>query len=179
MTYVNIFFAFFKISFISFGGAFGALPELQRIVVDVHHWMSAKNFIDAYVIGQFVPGPNMAMSGVIGYMVAGILGWFVALAGIYSGSLITMRIGSFYFEKHREVQILKRVELALRPLVLGLITASAIKFFVMQSQGAFFGAIVMSGLLVALYVSKKISAISVIFLGGPLWWVISYLSLHL
>ncbi len=174
MTYFNIFLAFFKISFISFGGAFGALPELQRIVVDVHHWMSAKNFVDAYVIGQFVPGPNMAMSGVIGYMVAGILGWFVALAGIYSGSLITMRIGSFYFERHREVQVLKRIEIALRPLVLGLITASAIKFFVMQAQGSLGLAMIMSGLLVALYSYKKVSAISAIFLGGFLWWVVSF-----
>lgn len=174
MTYLNIFLAFFKISFISFGGAFGALPELQRIVVDVHHWMSAKNFIDAYVIGQFVPGPNMAMSGVIGYMVAGVLGWFVALAGIYSGSLITMRIGSFYFEKHREVQVLKRIEIALRPLILGLITASAIKFFLMQAQGALGLAIVMSSLLVLLYAYKKVSAISAIFLGGLLWWAISF-----
>lgn len=172
MIYLDIFLAFFRVSFISFGGVFGALPEVQRIVVEQHHWVTAKGFIDAYVIGQFVPGPNMAMSGVIGYSVAGLLGSFMALSGIYLGPLITMKIASYYFEKHREIAVLKRVELALRPLVLGLIMASALKLFVTQTGDAIVWAVLMSTLLVTLYALKKASPLVVIFLSGLLWWLI-------
>ena len=174
MIYLDIFLAFFRVSFISFGGVFGALPEVQRIVVEQHHWVTTKGFIDAYVIGQFVPGPNMAMSGVIGYSVAGLFGWFAGLAGIYLGPLIVMRVASYYFEKHREMIVMKRVELALRPLVLGLITASAIKLFVVQTRESFFVALCMSTVVVALYAKKRISAIMAIFLSGLLWWVILF-----
>lgn len=174
MIYLDIFLAFFKMSFISFGGMFGVLPELQNVVVNQHHWLTSQAFVDAYVIGQFVPGPNMAMTGVVGYWTAGILGWFAALCGIYLGPLITMRIGSHYFEKHRGHETLKRFELAIRPLVLGLITTSFLKFFVMQARSAPVGALLISGALLYLYVTKRISAIVAILLSGPLWLLWSF-----
>ncbi len=172
MNILEVFLVFFKISFISFGGVSGVLPELQNMIVNEHHWMTSKTFYEAYVIGQFVPGPNMAMSGVIGYLVAGIGGWFAGLAGIYLGPLIIMKIASHYYEKHREVQALKRIELALRPLVIGLISASAIRIFITQTQGAILWALLVSVIIGYFYWKKKLSAISSILVAGAIWWFV-------
>ena len=89
----QIFLVFFKIGFLSFGGVFGVLPELERMVVAEHHWISSEQFVHAYVIGQFLPGPNMAMCPVIGYWVHGLPGFFAAFLGIYTPPCLMMAFG--------------------------------------------------------------------------------------
>ncbi|NUM89597.1 MAG: chromate transporter, partial [Bdellovibrionales bacterium] len=58
---LDIFLVFFRLSLLSFGGVFGVLPELERMVVVEQGWLTSEKFLQAYVVGQFVPGPNMAM----------------------------------------------------------------------------------------------------------------------
>ena len=41
------------------GGVVMVAPEIQRYVVDSHHWMTAEQFSAAYAIAQAAPGPNM------------------------------------------------------------------------------------------------------------------------
>lgn len=48
-------------SLFAVGGAAAAVPEMHRIAVDVHHWMTEKQFADAYAIAQLSPGPKSAM----------------------------------------------------------------------------------------------------------------------
>ena len=42
------------------------IPEMQRQVVDVHHWMSAQAFAALYALAQAAPGPNMMVVSLIG-----------------------------------------------------------------------------------------------------------------
>ena len=46
-------------SLFAVGGAAAAVPEMHRIAVEVHHWMTDKQFTDAYAIAQLSPGPNV------------------------------------------------------------------------------------------------------------------------
>ena len=39
-------------SLFAVGGANAAIPEMHRIAVDVHHWMSDRQFADIYAISQ-------------------------------------------------------------------------------------------------------------------------------
>lgn len=154
------------------GGLFGILPEVQNILVNEHLWITAQDFIQAFTIGQFTPGPNSSMFGVVGYQIAGFGGWFAALAGIYAGSLVMMGIASHYYEKHRHIPWLKRVELALRPLVIGLMSASAINIFSVQTKAALIPALIMSIVVAWLYAKKNLSALLAILVSGAIWWVI-------
>ncbi|GAA0005726.1 hypothetical protein BRDID11002_57290 [Bradyrhizobium diazoefficiens] len=43
---------FALMSLFAVGGAAAAVPEMHRIAVDVHHWMTDKQFTDAYAIAQ-------------------------------------------------------------------------------------------------------------------------------
>ena len=65
-------------SLFAVGGANAAIPEMHRIAVKVHHWMTDKQFADVYAISQLSPGPNVLIVTLIGYTVAGVAG---ALAG--------------------------------------------------------------------------------------------------
>lgn len=42
-------------SLFAVGGAAAAVPEMHRIAVELHHWMTDKQFADAYAIAQLSP----------------------------------------------------------------------------------------------------------------------------
>ena len=53
-------------SLFAVGGALSAIPEMHRIAVDVHHWMSDRQFADMVAIAQLSPGPNVLVVTLIG-----------------------------------------------------------------------------------------------------------------
>lgn len=65
-------------SLFAVGGANAAVPEMHRIAVDVHHWLTNRQFADAFAISQLAPGPNVLLATLIGYAVAGFPGALVA-----------------------------------------------------------------------------------------------------
>jgi chromate transporter len=73
-----MFLHFAMLSLMSVGGINTVLPDVQRYVVEVNHWLTAKQFADSYALGQAAPGPNM--------MYVTLVGW---LAGGWAGALIT------------------------------------------------------------------------------------------
>lgn len=113
-------------SLFAVGGAAAAVPEMHRIAVEVHHWMTDKQFADAYAISQLSPGPNVLIVTLIGYAVAGIPGALAATLAMclptallaYSVSRLLARAG-----RSRWPAILQA---ALVPLSIGLMAASAV-----------------------------------------------------
>lgn len=55
-------------SLFAVGGANAAIPEMHRVAVDVHHWMTDKQFADVFAISQMSPGPNVLIVTLIGYL---------------------------------------------------------------------------------------------------------------
>ena len=52
---------------------------MQRYVVDVKGWTSATDFTRLFAVAQAAPGPNVLITSLIGYRVAGVAGSLVAL----------------------------------------------------------------------------------------------------
>ena len=65
---------FALMSLFAIGGANSAVPEMQRIAVEVEGWMTARQFTDIFAIAQVTPGPNVIIVALIGYQVAGLIG---------------------------------------------------------------------------------------------------------
>ena len=65
-------------SLFAVGGANSVIPEMHRVAVEVHHWMTDKQFADVFAISQLSPGPNVLIVTLIGYSVAGIFGALAA-----------------------------------------------------------------------------------------------------
>ena len=64
------------------GGVIMVAPDMQRYVVDSHHWITAEQFSAAYAIAQAAPGPNFLYVTLVGWEVAGWAGAAVATMAI-------------------------------------------------------------------------------------------------
>jgi chromate transporter len=114
-----------QLSLLAFGGGNSILPEMQRQVVDVHHWMTAREFVSLYAIAQAAPGPNMLVATLIGWQVAGLSGALVATFAIsWPSSLLTVAVSSFWF-RFREARWRRTVQVGIVPVTVGLVMAGA------------------------------------------------------
>jgi len=88
---------FAYLSLLTVGGGMAAFPELKVLTVDVHHWLTFKQLIHLYSVGQMAPGPNMMMIVSIGQWVAGLPGAVVVLVAFFlPTALLTFIIGRLW-----------------------------------------------------------------------------------
>jgi chromate transporter len=62
---------FALLSLLTFGGLGPVIPEMQRYIVDVKGWMTPGDFMQLFAVAQTAPGPNVLVTSLIGYGVAG------------------------------------------------------------------------------------------------------------
>lgn len=73
---------FALLSLMAIGGVSSILPDMQRYVVEANHWLSDKQFADAYALGQAAPGPNMMFVTLLGWLLSGWAGAIAATLAI-------------------------------------------------------------------------------------------------
>jgi chromate transporter len=61
-----------------FGSGLAIIPFLYGGVVQGHHWLTDRQFVDAVAVAMITPGPVVITSGFIGFLVAGFAGACVA-----------------------------------------------------------------------------------------------------
>jgi chromate transporter len=123
---------FALMSLFAIGGANSAVPEMQRVAVEVEHWMTARQFTDVFALAQLAPGPNVIIVTLIGYQAAGLMGACVATLAMCGPSCL------FAFYVGRISEQLKgapwsAIQQGLLPISIGLIAASG---FVVASAAA-------------------------------------------
>ncbi len=125
-TLVTLALLFGQLSLLAFGGANVVIPEMQRQVVDVHHWMSAHDFAAMYALAQAAPGPNMMVVSLVGWRVAGFWGALVTTGAIaLPSSVLTLMVSGVWY-RFREASWRKILQAGLQPVTAGLIMASAV-----------------------------------------------------
>jgi chromate transporter len=82
-TLLTIFVYFAKAGLFVFGSGLAVVPFLYGGVVQGHHWLTDKQFVDAVAVAMITPGPVVITVAFIGYLVAGILGATAAALGIF------------------------------------------------------------------------------------------------
>jgi chromate transporter len=95
---------FALISLFAIGGANAAVPEMHRLAVDLHHWMTDKQFADLFAIAQLSPGPNVIIVTLIGYQAAGVAGAAAATAAMCGPTCVLAFYMGRTWEKFREAR---------------------------------------------------------------------------
>jgi chromate transporter len=113
-------------SLFAVGGANAAIPEMHRIAVEVHHWMTDREFADIYAISQLSPGPNVLIVTLIGYSVAGIAGALAATLAMCVPTAALAYFVSRWLTRSRQSQWPSLIQASLVPLSIGLMAASAL-----------------------------------------------------
>jgi chromate transporter len=91
MKQADIFFAFFRVGVLGYGGGPSSIPLVHKEVVERYKWMNSDEFSDVLALGNALPGPiNTKMAGYIGYRVGGVLGMVNALFATVVPSIILM-----------------------------------------------------------------------------------------
>lgn len=123
---IDLFISFFLVAFVSFGGATAVIPEIYRIVVTEHAWMTAQTFTELFAIAQAAPGPNVLIVTLIGQYVAG---WPGALATTLAMCLpMSMLVGILFkhWDRLQHWRGRAAIQLGVAPLAVGLVLASGV-----------------------------------------------------
>jgi len=120
--------AFLGIGTLAFGGGFTTIPLIQHQIVDVHGWLTVKQFLDGIAMGQITPGPVFITATFIGYRVAGILGAIFATLAIFAPSLVAMIALADIHGKIRNLKIVKVIIKGFLTGFIGLLLAVTLQF---------------------------------------------------
>lgn len=94
----------FKVGALSYGGGFVIVPMMQQDAVNVHHWMTQPEFLNAVALGQITPGPVVQTVAVVGYAAAGLGGALLASVIAFAPSLMIVIAGGSHFLRIRNNQ---------------------------------------------------------------------------
>ena len=116
---------FALMSLFAIGGANSAVPEMQRVAVEVERWMTDRQFTDIFAIAQVTPGPNVIIVTLIGYHVAGLLGALVATLAMCGPTCVFAFYIGDAWERFKDAPWRAAIQAGLLPISIGLIAASA------------------------------------------------------
>jgi len=83
-----------------FGSGLAIVPFLYGGVVNDHHWLTERQFIDAVAVAMITPGPVVITVGFIGYLIAGFPGAVVAALATFLPCYLFTVIPAPYFRKY-------------------------------------------------------------------------------
>lgn len=87
----QLFWGFFRVGILGYGGGPGSLSLIQAVAVDGYHWLDVSQFGEMLAIGNALPGPIATkMAASIGWRVAGGWGAAAAVLGVVLPSLALM-----------------------------------------------------------------------------------------
>ena len=139
MIFLELFWTFFCIGAMPFGGGYAMLPLIQEEVA--RRWGSfipQEMMIDFVAVSESTPGPfavNMAtyvgaeMGGQGGSVLGSIFGSFCATMGVVLPSFIIILIVAKCYDRFRKSKLVKGAMSGLKPAVVGLIGNAVLTVF--------------------------------------------------
>jgi chromate transporter len=92
---------FLKAGAFIFGSGLAIVPFLRAGVVEQHHWLTDRQFLDAVAMGLITPGPVVITAAFIGYLVGGFAGAAVATIAIFTPIFLGVVVPGRWFIRHQ------------------------------------------------------------------------------
>jgi chromate transporter len=124
LTQIGLFFG--KAGAFVFGSGLAIVPFLYSGVVQEHHWLNEKQFVDAVAVAMITPGPVVITVGFIGYLIAGLSGATVAALATFIPCYLFTIIPAPYFKKYGKLPGVIAFVDGITAAAIGAITGSVI-----------------------------------------------------
>ena len=120
-----LFFAFTRITLVSFGGV---LFWSRRLFVERRRWLSEREFVELIALAQLLPGVNgINLAVMIGYRFCGAAGAAASLAGFLGAPCVVVTlIGVLYF-RYGSLPLVHDALTGMSSVAVGLLLATAAK----------------------------------------------------
>jgi chromate transporter len=157
---------FSAMSLFAIGGANAALPEIHRVTVTLHHWLTEQQFADAFAIAQLSPGPNVLIVTLIGYQAAGVAGALVATLSMCGPTAMLAYAVSRLLGRHSHSPWPAIIQAALVPLSIGLMAASGL--ILARASDPSTTALAITGVVALLASATRLNPLWLLLAGGVL-----------
>jgi len=123
------------LSLAAIGGASSIYAPLQHQVVDVHQWLSAREFLDLFAVARVTPGPGSMLTTLIGWKMAGLPGALVATLALYVPPCLLCYGVARAWNRYRGTQWHTALERGLAPVGLGFMAAAVLSLLRLGDTG--------------------------------------------
>jgi chromate transporter len=123
------------LSLLAIGGASSIYAPLQHQAVDVHHWLSGREFLELFAIARVTPGPGSLLATLVGWHVAGLAGALVATLALYIPCSVLCFGAARIWNRYRGTAWHTAFENGLRPIGAGLLLAGALVLLRVEETG--------------------------------------------
>ena len=125
MHLLNIFFIFFRIGLIGFGGGYAIMSIIMQETQALG--VTATQFADLTALHLVIPGPIAINAATFaGYQNDGFMGSLIATLGISAPCFIIVLTVMFFLEKFKKSKIVEGLFSGIRPAAIGLIAAASL-----------------------------------------------------
>ena len=129
MILLELFFTFFKIGALTFGGGYAMIPFVREQVL-LHGWLTEEELLNMIAVSESTPGPiAINMATFVGSNEAGILGSIAATLGVVLPSFIIILLISALLKNFLKYKGVKAFLSDVRPCVVSLILGTATTVF--------------------------------------------------
>jgi chromate transporter len=109
-----------------FGSGLAIIPFLYGGVVQGHHWITDRQFVDAVAVAMITPGPVVITSGFIGFLVASFAGAAVAALGTFLPCYAFVVVAAPAFRKYGKRPAIAAFVKGVTAAAIGAITGAVI-----------------------------------------------------
>lgn len=135
MIFAQLFFTFFKIGSVSFGGGY-AMISMIRDEMLAHGWLSEEELLNMIAVSESTPGPiAVNMATFVGSQTGGVIGALVATLGVVLPSFLIILLIAALIRNLLKFKGTQAFLSGVRPCVVGLIFATAITLFLSNILG--------------------------------------------
>ena len=135
MILLELFLTFFYIGITTFGGGYAMIPLVREQVI-ANGWLTEAEFLNMIAVAESTPGPiAVNMATFIGADQAGIAGSALATLGVVLPSFIIILLISSVIKNFLKYKAVNAFLGGVRPVVVGLITATAATMFLSNLFG--------------------------------------------
>ncbi len=173
-TLLELFWIFFKIGAITFGGGYAMIPAIETEVVEKKKYITGEDLLDMVAVAESTPGPiAINVATFVGKQTAGLWGAICATVGVILPSFVIISLLSQVLFAVQDYPAVRYAFIGIRAAVLALIVKALFNMY-KKCPKSLFSYIIM-GLALLCVAVLKLPAIGVILgcavfgMGRAIW----------